>query len=109
MLRRRNLRPLFQKQRLLKNQFVKLGPILKGSLTLRLQICGKTNCICHRKGKKHKIPVLCASLDNKFRQIYIPARNYHKAYIWSKNYQRAERIIDKLTLINVQILRAKEK
>ncbi|OIO72448.1 MAG: hypothetical protein AUJ85_10265 [Elusimicrobia bacterium CG1_02_37_114] len=109
MLRRRNLRALLKKQSLLKKELFKLGPLLKGSLDLRAQVCGKFNCICHLKGKKHKILVLCVSLEKKFRQIYVPIRNYSIARTWSKNYQRAERIIDKLTLINVKILRTKEK
>lgn len=109
MLRKRNLRPLLQKRTSLEKYLIKLRPLLKGSLILRSQACGKPNCSCHKEGRKHNNWYLCASLENKYRQIYIPTKSYIKAKTWSQNYQRAQRIIDKLTLINVKILRTKEK
>ena len=95
------------KLKYLSSKLKKLYPkIIKGAVIKTERTCGKPNCHC-ATGKKHIIYYIALKLKGKLKIFYIKQNSFKKALIWSKNYQKAKSIVDKLTLLNIKILQSK--
>lgn len=82
----------------------KLFPqIIRGTVVKTTRTCGKPNCRC-QIGKKHVVYYIILQLKNKPNFFYIKKDIFKRAKQWSKNYQRAKALVDKLTLVNIKIL-----
>ena len=96
---------LSQRRRLL-SQLAKLPLLLHGSNFARFSTCARPNCPCH-DGKKHgPRSYLVVYRDQTQHQVYLPLSQIKAAQRGIAQYQRLLKIVDQLTTLNVQLLRA---
>jgi len=101
---------LFLKQNKLGEEIKKLCPLfLKGSVVKISRLCGKKYCRCFTEGKKHVTWCLSVKFKGKSKIFSFPQDKLEDAKKWSKNYQKLKSLINKLTFVNIQILRQKTK
>jgi hypothetical protein len=90
----------------------KLPPIeevLRGSILERSVRCGQPNCRC-ASGELHTATVLTVSFSGgRTEQISLPAALVRTARSWVANYQRWWEIIEKVSAINRDLLRAQRR
>jgi len=98
-------RLLIQRQRVVE----KLPPIeavLRGSILERAVRCGQPSCRC-ASGERHSATVLTVSFPGgRTEQISLPAAVLPTVRGWVANYQRWWEIIEKVSAINRDLLRA---
>jgi len=76
--------------------YINWGEFIRGTLTIRKQICGKANCKC-TKGEKHKVPVLTRSKNGKYEQLYISPDKVKVVKEWIKRYQEMQQLLEKVS------------
>lgn len=76
---------------------------IRGSLVVMNRFCGKPNCRC-LKGQKHRAIYLSQSFNGKTRMIYIPQQAAKKAAEYIQNYQKAKRILNIISDINIKLI-----
>jgi len=82
-----------------------LSHILHGSWVERFSVCSRSNCKCH-KGQKHgPRHYLVINNDGKQRQKYIPISQVTAAQAGRAEYNRACEIIDRITNINIELMK----
>lgn len=90
----------------------KLPPIeevLRGSILERSVRCGQPNCRC-ASGELHTATVLTVSFPGgRTEQISLPAAVLHTVRGWVANYQRWWEIIERVSAINRDLLRAQRR
>ena len=90
----------------------KLPPIeevLRGSIHERSVRCGQPNCRC-ASGELHTATVLSVSFSGgRTEQISLPAALLRTMRSWVANYQRWWEIIEKVSAINRDLLRAQRR
>ena len=90
----------------------KLPPIeevLRGSILERLVRCGQPNCRC-ASGERHTATVLTVSFPGgRTEQMSLPAAVVRTGRAWVANYQRWWEIIEKVSAINRELLRAQRR
>jgi hypothetical protein len=82
-----------------------LGNLMRGSLYTARVRCGVPSCEC-ALGKKHEKQHLSVNLHGRTRNVYVGERRAVQVAALIAEYNRAWRIIDELTEINVALLRA---
>jgi hypothetical protein len=101
-------RLLTQRQRVVE----KLPPIeevLRGSILERSVRCGQSNCRC-ASGERHSATVLSVSFPgSRTEQMSLPAAVVPTVRGWIANYQRWWEIIEKVSAINRDLLRAQRR
>jgi hypothetical protein len=101
-------RLLAQRQRAVQ----KLPPIeevLRGSILERSVRCGQPHCRC-ASGELHAATVLSVSFPGgRTEQISLPATVVRTVRGWVANYQRWWEIIEKVSAINRELLRAQRR
>src|SRR3989304_1960006 len=101
-------RLLIQRQRVVE----KLPPIeavLRGSILERAVRCGQPSCRC-ASGERHSATVLTVSFPGgRTEQISLPAAVLPTVRGWVANYQRWWEIIEKVSAINRDLLRAQRQ
>lgn len=75
----------------LENEYRKIRPIMRGSITYM--------------GTKNKQPYFSLSLKGKTKVIYLGDKRAKIAKKYVKNYKRATELIDQMTLTQMQILK----
>jgi hypothetical protein len=90
----------------------KLPPIeevLRGSILERSVRCGQANCRC-ASGELHTATVLTVSFaGGRTEQMSLPAALVRTARGWVANYQRWWAIIEQVSAINRDLLRAQRR
>jgi len=90
----------------------KLPPIeevLRGSILERSVRCGQPHCRC-AAGERHTATVLTVSFPGgRTEQISLPASVLRTVRAWVANYQRWWEIIEKVSAINRDLLRAQRR
>ena len=90
----------------------KLPPIeevLRGSILERSVRCGQPNCRC-AAGERHAATVLSVSFPGgRTEQISVPATLRRTVRQWVANYQRWWAVIEKVSAINREVLRAQRR
>lgn len=105
----RTSRRLAGRRRTLVEELSRLGPVLRASLIERFTQCGKAGCKCMR-GEKHG-PAYYLTVSyarGKTRQVYVPKDLRRLAETWVRNYHQAQRVLEEMSSINLELIRLKE-
>lgn len=83
--------------------------VLRGSILERSVRCGQPHCRC-ASGERHTATVLTVSFPGgRTEQISLPAAVLRTVRGWVANYQRWWEIIEKVSAINRDLLRAQRR
>jgi len=77
-------------------QLVSGAAFIRGTLTTRQKVCGKSTCKCAR-GKKHVALYLMASKDGKMRQLYVPRVYEARVRKWLEQYRKVEAHLEQIS------------
>ena len=89
------------------NQMISRSGLVRGSLTMRKVKCGNKKCRCTR-GEPHMALYLTASIEGKYRQLFIPKSLEKVARSWVKQYRDAEGLLEKISLDYWEKLKKRE-
>ena len=81
-----------------------LGNLMRGTLIQAQVKCGRKGCECER-GEKHEKVHLCLNLHGRTRNLYVGRAREESVASLVREYQRARHIIEKLTEVNLELLR----
>jgi hypothetical protein len=81
-----------------------LGNLMRGTLVQARVKCGRKGCECE-KGEKHEKVHLCLNFHGRTRNLYVGQGRKESVENLVREYQRARRIIDELTEVNLELLR----
>jgi len=82
--------------------------LLRGSLTIRNNTCGKPNCCCSR-GEPHLSLYLTQSRNGKPRQLFVPKSWEARVRQAVKDYQELQELIEELSEFEWQHLENREE
>jgi hypothetical protein len=83
-----------------------LGNLMRGTLTTSMLRCGAPHCDCARaKGLRHPKLHLSVHLNGRTRGVYVSKKNLENVEGLIAEYERAWRIINELTAVNLELLR----
>ena len=99
-------RKLLQKRQALLAQITELNLLLNASYLERFSTCVRPQCECH-KGKKHgPRAYLSVYREKKQHQVYVPQPQRDAVQLGLRQYQRLQEIVQAITDINLQLMRA---
>lgn len=81
-----------------------LGNLMRGTLIQARVKCGRKGCECEA-GERHEKVHLCLNLHGRTRNLYVGRGRKDRVASLVREYQRARHIIEKLTEINLELLR----
>jgi hypothetical protein len=81
-----------------------LGNLMRGSLVQTKVKCGRKGCICE-SGEKHVKVHLSVNLHGRTRGCYVGQGREEAISVLLGEYQRAWKIIEDLTEVNLELLR----
>lgn len=84
------------------------GALIRGTLTTREKVCGKSTCKCTR-GEKHTALYLMASKDGKMRQLFVPKTYEVRVRKWLEQYKKAEDLLEQISDLHWEKIRKREK
>jgi len=79
--------------------YISYQELLKGSLSVRRQKCGKPNCKCAKTSYRHICLYLIRRKDGKFEQLFIPKDKEELVRQWVNNYRNVQEMIEKISSI----------
>lgn len=79
--------------------YISYQELLKGSLSVRRQKCGKPNCKCAKTSYRHICLYLIRRKDGKFEQLFIPKDKEELVRQWVNNYRKVQEMIEKISSI----------
>lgn len=82
-----------------------LCPLMRGSVVELATTCGNPNCRCAR-GEKHNKCYFSLSSKGKTKLIYLGKSREPLARRYSENYKVLLEIVEEMTTINMELLRA---
>ena len=85
-------------------QIQSLGLLLKASVVRRRFRCGKPGCRC-AKGHLHQDMVVTRKVGGKTQTFRIRKGRENEAIAWLENWRQFKRLLDRLTAVEIQILR----
>ena len=88
-----------------------LREVLRGSLVKRFRRCGRRSCHCADQGDPGHGPayfLVVTLAPGKTIQVYVPAEHKKAVQMWIKNFQRARRILEKVSTINRGLLKRRK-
>jgi len=90
-------------------QLVGSGEFVRGTLSVRERVCGKTNCRCAKGGDKHVSVCLVRSKDGHIEQLHIPKGWEERARQWVAQYREQRNLMEKLSDIYWEKLRQRKE
>lgn len=86
----------------LKRQWLKIGPVLNGSISQVKLKCGKKNCACYKnpKAKHGHYPMWTTKKDNKTVAKFLSPVTAKSCQKWIQNYREAERLLNKMLALS---------
>ena len=96
---------LKRRRKTLEKKITELGPVMRGSVVELGATCGNPNCRCAR-GEKHRKYYFSMSLKGKTKVIYLGKSREPVARQYLKNYKILLAIVDEMTTINLELLKA---
>lgn len=96
---------LRRRRRALHKKMAVLGPLMRGSVVELRTTCGNPTCRCAR-GEKHKKLYYSLSTKGKTNLVYLGRQREELAREYSRNYKDLLDIIEEMTIINVELLKA---
>jgi len=79
--------------------YISYQELLKGSLSVRRQKCGKPNCKCAKTSYRHICLYLIRRKDGKFEQLFIPKDKEELVRQWVNKYRKVQEMIEKISSI----------
>jgi hypothetical protein len=70
--------------------------IMRGNISMRLRVCGKSNCRC-AQGQRHEAMVLVYRRANRTTQLYVPKAWEARVRQWVKRYGEVRELLEKLS------------
>lgn len=102
---KKKIQQLKRRRKLLGKKMMGLGPIMRGSVVELGTTCGNANCRCAR-GEKHRQYYFSLSRKGKTKIIYLGKSREAIAREYSENYKTLTDIIEEMTTINMELLKA---
>ena len=96
---------MIKKLGVLQIQLGQVGLFMRGSIVLLGTKCGNPKCKCAR-GQKHQQYYFSLTKDKKTKLIFLGKKRLDIAQRYVDNYQQLVDIIEQMTLINMELLRA---
>lgn len=94
--------------RYLHKKLAGIGPIMRGTVVLLGTKCGNPRCRCAR-GEKHLQYYFSVNVEKKTKLMYLGKSKKAEAEEYSKNYELLWNIIEEMTLLNFELLKAKKR
>ncbi len=88
-------------------QWVSTREMLRGTLSVRQQRCGKPRCRC-RRGQKHVSLCLVQSKNGRIEQMHVPREWEDRVRQWVKQYKDARVLLEKLSDLQMERLRRRQ-
>lgn len=82
------------------------GNVMRGSLVQVRVRCGQRRCVCGRGGPRHPKEHLTVKLHGKTRTLYVNRDRRAEVQAWLEGYRHLRRLVEKLTEVNLQLLRS---
>lgn len=82
-----------------------LSTVVHGSVFERHSECSRPNCSCHDGQRHGPRTYLAVGSDTGQRQHYVPVSQVGAAREAVRQYDRLRRIVDRITRINLELLR----
>ena len=70
--------------------------LMRGSISVRLRVCGKSNCRC-TGGQRHAAMVVVYRRANRTTQLYVPKAWEARVRQWVKRYGEVRELLEKLS------------
>ena len=88
-------------------QMVSGSGLMRGTLTVRAKVCGKSSCKCAR-GERHVALYLIASKDGKLRQLFVPHSLEGKVRKWLDQYKKVEDWLEQISDLHWAKIQSRE-
>lgn len=85
-----------------------LSDMLHASWVERYSVCSNPDCRCHRGERHGPRRYVVVNEDGKQRQKYIPNSQVKAARRGVEQYKRLQEIADRITSINIKLIRERE-
>ena len=105
---RREMSPEERRMRSRAAQILAGAGVLHGTLSERMQVCGKKNCACSR-GEKHRTLVLTVRSGGEVQQIYIPRLLESLVRQWVDQDREVRDLLARLSAMHRDRLVARKK
>jgi len=102
---KKNIQQLKQRRKRLEKRIAEIGPLMRGSVVELGMTCGNPNCRCTR-GEKHKKYYFSLNRKGQTKIIYLGKTREPLARQYSENYKTLLDIIEEMTTINMDLLKA---
>ena len=89
--------------------YISYRELLKGSLTVRKQKCGKPNCKCAKTSYRHVCLYISRRKDGKIEQLFIPKEKEQLVRQWVNNYNDVQELLEKISSIYWDRLKRKKE
>lgn len=90
------LTPAEHNLRMQLQDIVRVGGLMRGTLTVRERVCGKENCRC-ASGKTHSSLYIVSRQNGQVRQLFVPKHLESRARQWVKTYLEVQEILEKIS------------
>ena len=104
-IEKREIETLKRRRKALEKRMRDLGPLMRGSVVELAMRCGNKNCRC-AQGEKHKKIHFSVSMKGKTKMMYLGKEREPIARKYSESHKALLEIVDEITLINMELLKA---
>jgi hypothetical protein len=107
--RKKEKERLAERKKEIVNSLPPFGEVLRGTfIKVRLE-CIRPRCKCHRDKKYRHGPYYRVSYGKgkRVHHIYVPLAWKEKAKGWTRNYQKVWDTIEKISALNIKLLKTK--
>jgi hypothetical protein len=105
----KNVKKLIQERAELLAKLEKLSQLLHGTWVERYSVCSRPGCTCHQ-GKRHgPRHYLVINEKGRQRQKYISNSQVQAALTGLAQYRRLQEIIDRITHLNLALMKETER
>jgi len=77
-------------------KFLREDGLMRGNISMRLRVCGKSNCRC-AQGQRHQAMVVVYRRANRTTQLYVPKAWEARVRQWVKRYGEVRELLEKLS------------
>ena len=92
------------------NSLPSLGEVLRGTFIEVYLECIRPRCRCHKAKKYRHGPYYRVSYgkEKRVHHIYVPLAWKEKAREWTRNYQKVWDTIEKISALNIEMMKVKK-
>jgi hypothetical protein len=70
--------------------------VLRGNVSVRWRVCGKSGCRC-TQGERHRAMYVVYRRENRTTQIYVPKEWEPRVRQWAERYGEVRELLEKLS------------